>query len=83
MAFSPLLMSFGKIGFSALLMGLAVDVFYHFFADFGDWFVIIVGAVCGMALYLGLAVLLRTREMGWVKEIVMKKLSKKCPPQAE
>ena len=83
MVFSPMLVSFGKIGLSALLMGLAVAVLEYFFASLGDWFVIIVGALCGIALYLGLAALLRTREMGWVKEIVMKKLSKKRPPAAE
>ena len=76
MSFIPLGISFGKISVAALLMAVAVQVVMWFLGDAGDLAVISVGLLVGIVVYLGLAVAFRTREMGWVKEMLKKKLKR-------
>lgn len=76
MTFRPLWISFGKISVAALLMGTAVKLVMLWMANAGDLAVIVVGLTVGIVVYLGLVTLFRCREMGWVLEIVKKKLKR-------
>ena len=76
MSFTPLCISCGKISVAALLMGLAVKAVMWLLGYAGDFVVIFVGLLVGVVVYLGLAVAFRTREMGWVKDMVKKKLKR-------
>lgn len=70
----PLLISFCKITAASVLMAAAVKGVMLLLADTGDLFVIALGLVVGIALYLVLVTAFRTREMGWVKEMIGRRL---------
>lgn len=74
MDFSPLLISTAKILLASVLMGAAVKGVMALSAHLGDLFVIVCGLVVGILCYAVFAVLLRTREMSWVKEMLSRRL---------
>lgn len=76
MSVRPLLLSVVKISVAALLMGAVVKVVMLWMGGLGDLAVIVVGLLVGIFVYLGLVVAFRTREIGWVKDMVKKKLGR-------